>query len=258
MTRCPSTPKQLRGATRLWKTHVRTHGADLRAFSLMELLIVIAVTVMLTSLLMPAMRQLHENAHRLMCSNNLSTLGKAFVLYSADNKDQLPESCTLREFNAPWDLMISRRNTPTVKWDGLGILFERQYCTTAECFYCPSHRGVHPYERYAAAWKNPEEPGPIFTNYHYSGDVTWNEPLLKIRRMSGGSNYVLATDGLRTAGDFNHLTGMNVLRADGSVRWREDTNGLYQLLPQGQPSGELQAVPVGTFETIWGTVESSQ
>jgi hypothetical protein len=42
---------------------------------------------------------------------------------------------------------------------------------------------------------------------------------------------VLATDGLRTSRDFNHETGMNVLRGDGSVIWRDNTERVVARLP---------------------------
>jgi hypothetical protein len=60
---------------------------------------------------------------------------------------------------------------------------------------------------------------PIYTNYHYAGPKDWitNTP----RRLVRGETIVLATDGLRTLRDFNHRSGLNVLRSDNSVLWRD-------------------------------------
>jgi hypothetical protein len=110
------------------------------------------------------------------------------------------------------------------------LLFSENYCTAADCFYCPSHSGNHPQERYADQWLRRQPSGMIFTNFHYAGHRDWTKN--RLRNMLDGNNLVLATDGLRTARDFNHKSGMNVLRADCSVRWRNDVEQLYQSLPR--------------------------
>jgi hypothetical protein len=195
-----------------------------------ELLVVIAVAVLLTSLTMPAMRQVHENAQRIMCMSNQQQLGHAFIMYGGDNNDYLPTSFTQIHSETPQNLMMSRSGGPKGSWDGLGVLFSSHYCGSSECFYCPSHHGDHPFERYADSWAETMPTRPIFTNYHYAGHLEWKD-LTRRRSLTEGYNLVLATDGLRTAADFNHVLGMNVLRGDGSVRWRDDTDDIYNLLP---------------------------
>lgn len=190
----------------------------------------IAVAVILTGLLMPAFRQVHENAQRVVCMANLQQIGHAFILYGNDHNDQLPHSDELLA-HAPHNLMISRRTTPHGdSWDGIGRLYALHYCDAAACFYCPSHRGRHPFERYEKMWTFPAPGVPIFTNYHYAGHVDWVHGSVR-RSLLEGNRLVLATDGLRSSADFNHVTGMNVLRADGSVRWKDDTENIYNRLP---------------------------
>lgn len=218
----------------------RTHG-----FSLLELLVVIAVTMVLTALLMPALRQVHENAHRLICGAHLQQMGQAFYMYTNDNDDRLPYSAILQVDNAPSDLMAARRIQTVGEWDGIGRLFAMGYCPSPECFYCPSHHGDHAFDRYADVWTQPPLSPPIFTNYHYLGDVDWTDKL-KRRSLDDGHGMVLATDGLRTANDFNHISGMNVLRGDGSVRWRDDNEGIRKILP----ATEAQ-LPTVDYNIIW-------
>ena len=56
-------------------------------FSLIELLIIIAVIAILVSLLLPALNGAREKAYELSCKSNLKMIGTASTSYSADNND---------------------------------------------------------------------------------------------------------------------------------------------------------------------------
>jgi hypothetical protein len=60
----------------------------------------------------------------------------------------------------------------------------------------------------------------IYTNYHYTGPRDWVSG--ELRRLGRGKTIVLATDGLRTVSDFNHKCGINILKSDNSVVWRDN------------------------------------
>jgi prepilin-type N-terminal cleavage/methylation domain-containing protein len=228
------------------------HGlnVDRRAFSLMELIVVIAVAVLLAGLMMPAMKHVRENAHRVICMSNMQQVGQGVILYGGDFKDRLPFSENVQ--SAPTlanlqNLMAARKPGPGLGWDGLGLLYSENYCTASDCFYCPSHQGNHPPERYAASWRSRNSNGAIFTNFHYAGHRDWEKD--RPRTLNDGHEMVLATDGLRTARDFNHLSGMNVLRGDCSVRWREDVDQLYEVLPRDDNDP-----PSADYSSIWDVV----
>jgi type II secretory pathway pseudopilin PulG len=61
-------------------------------FSLLELIVVMSVTVLLTGLLLPALIKVRENAHRVICSSNLRQVGLATVMYADNNNGDLPPS----------------------------------------------------------------------------------------------------------------------------------------------------------------------
>ena len=220
-------------------------------FSLLELLVVLAITGLLTGLLLPTLASIRENANRVISSSHQRNIGHALIMWGSDHKNQLPESrVLLADPPRPGELMVARyqsaSDNPFGKrqyaasdseviegWDGLGWLYARHYLDSHETFYCPNHDGDHPLERYEAQWERGT--GTIYTNYHYAGHVNWDT--YEVRRFDRGDRMVLLTDGLRRRSDFNHRTGLNVLRGDGSVRWQDDPTLLTQL-PIDDPMGE--------------------
>jgi prepilin-type N-terminal cleavage/methylation domain-containing protein len=63
-----------------------------RAFTLLELLVVIATLAVLATLLIPALAKTDDNGARMVCINNLRQMGMALGLYAAENQDHLPHS----------------------------------------------------------------------------------------------------------------------------------------------------------------------
>lgn len=228
---------------------------------------VITVALVLTGLLLPALSQLRENAHRVVCSSQLRQIGVGTFMYVADF-DALPFSWYLKHPKNAQELMQAHRGGAPQNWEGLGLLFKNGYCNAPACYYCPSHRGEHTVDRYLDRWYDygfaapTDEPegapvddgddstdeGQIFTNYHYAGHLDWVDS--NPRSLEAGVPFILATDGLRTVQDFNHQSGLNALGNDGSVVWKDDTFNLRSNLPDVALSvAEQQA-----YKALWGRI----
>lgn len=68
-----------------------------KAFTLVELLVVISIIAMLLAVLMPALSKAKSNATKLICSTRLKDIGTATGLYGADYNGAVPPSYPLNQ-----------------------------------------------------------------------------------------------------------------------------------------------------------------
>jgi len=82
----------------------------LRAFTLVELLVVIGIIALLISVLMPALARARGAAKAIACGSNLRQIGQAIYMYANDNKGVLPVGRYALDSggNMIWDTQLSR------------------------------------------------------------------------------------------------------------------------------------------------------
>jgi prepilin-type N-terminal cleavage/methylation domain-containing protein len=213
-------------------------------FTLLDVLVVIAVIAILLSLLAPSLSRVTESARRVVCGSNLHQAGLGLSMWVNDHNGYLPpvEFADQDLDTEPARLLqLAHLGEREQQFDGLGLLVANGYLTAPSLFYCPSHRGENAFDRYEKAW---DEPGDeIVVNYHYRWLSAGNRFLDNLH-----DDVTLVSDGFRTLPDYNHGAGANMLKADMRVVWFKDTEGRFaDLLPTSLDDERADDVRAGAL-----------
>jgi prepilin-type N-terminal cleavage/methylation domain-containing protein len=85
-----------------------------RAFSLIELLVVIGIIGILLAILMPALRRVRLQAQTIACQSNMRQIGQAMMIYATENRGWLfpPDAGLSVPINERWFIYVLRVKPP--------------------------------------------------------------------------------------------------------------------------------------------------
>jgi prepilin-type processing-associated H-X9-DG protein len=205
-------------------------------FTLVELLIIIAIISILASLLLPALKTAKEKVNEIDCASKLKQLGAAFIMYVSDYNDCLPpHSFTNSEGTKTWPPLIKGfLGLEYVSYNTSAGGYENpEAIKNSRPFLCSSDKT--PYK--IASWVNPRDCSK--GSYAYprfmsevrmsrlkeniaclvEGGVDTVPYIYYYKKDSGSALYYL--NGLDNRAKSNHRDGMNVLFIDSHVKWHK-------------------------------------
>jgi prepilin-type N-terminal cleavage/methylation domain-containing protein/prepilin-type processing-associated H-X9-DG protein len=204
-----------------------------RAFTLIELLIVIGIIGVLVGLLMPTVAKARESARRAACLSNLRQVHQTFLLFADDFDGRVPlgyrdDTASNDKPNKQFNSMIYSGTTG--KFCLFGVLYQERKMPQPEVFFCPSN--MHAQSMFRSEI-NPWPPGPDGDPARnvYGGYGCRPEKPLPDEVQKTNPSLMPKLDDFRAKAIFADLTavparvnlrhkdGVNVLYGDGSASW---------------------------------------
>lgn len=204
-------------------------------FTLIEMLLVVAILSLLISILMPTLSQSRESASIVVCKNNQHQVHTAISAYAAGNQRRFPYDTVMP--NGPWLWDLTRTTTEELIASAGGKV---------DIFFCPSN----PQQNASIHWNysgNYRVLGYFFlfkrasgqaATFNLAGGKQWvrsfssqqnhsTQELITDANLASGSNFSQIIGGSPIPHRSSHLdaktgqpTGGNILFLDGHVEWR--------------------------------------
>jgi len=128
-----------------------------RAFTVIELLVVISIIALLIAILLPSMGKAREASRRVVCAANLHQTGTAHLAWAADHSRRLVEGQPAFDVSShtghrggqgQYAVWWRGWNSPRKEEYGgaftkHGALYAKGYHASPETFYCPSWRNAY-------------------------------------------------------------------------------------------------------------------
>ena len=140
-----------------------------RGFSLIELLVVLAIISLLTAILLPVLATARNQARQIACASNLRQIGQGFAMYQQDYDGYFPYAAdpAARTMVEIWRPYFPQFATDIPR---IGLIQDvlQPYVQSKQVFACPSDVGFENFENiYMAAGAAPTSYLQYGTSYYY-------------------------------------------------------------------------------------------
>lgn len=203
-----------------------------KAFTIPEMLTVVAIMAILISLLMPSISKARENARRAICRSQMHQIHIAQVNNAAERRGNLAP-------HAQWDMQTIYSTSFGAAWaatteksyTGSGMLWYRKYLGDAQSIWCPSVDSPNIAFNSVNGWRL--KPNTTGNRRWIAQPMAQRTTVLKTNSNAYPSNSSFFADGFSYStfyypGDSvlsTHFDGYNFIRLDGSASWYSDPAG---------------------------------
>lgn len=205
----------------------RQVGRSSRAFTLIEVLVVVAIIGLLIALLVPGLTAAREASRRAVCGSNLKQIITGVHMYAEKHKDHVPYSMNF--FNASLTWIAHQDVTKPGTYVHLGLLYGGKMVSSPHILYCASNQLYpHVYPEGWMEWSAANGRENRATGYMYAlgGQIDMyrkgerlNARLGDLKREALASCMFLAkVDKRQPQRLWPHRAGINAAYADGSVQ----------------------------------------
>jgi prepilin-type N-terminal cleavage/methylation domain-containing protein/prepilin-type processing-associated H-X9-DG protein len=126
----------------LTRRFIMPSGQSKRAFTLVELLVVIGIIAVLIAILLPALNKARQASKSTVCLSNLRQMGTAWTMYLSDSKGHLPYSIW---HQSPTGFSSARRND--FIWHGFWFGILGDYKVQSSKLLCPEAQDPVPWNQ---------------------------------------------------------------------------------------------------------------
>lgn len=211
-------------------------------FTLIELLIVIAIILILMSMLLPGLKRAKKVSERAVCASNLHQMALGVVSFSDDHNDKMPLACFPQLYRQNIRVLDNTARSQINTFYGftpdtyinLGALYQYKYNEDKWSYYCPGYAsreaslakaGLPIFVDGNVQWKDGWQSEYSYLFNYYDGDPSSTQAYPKYEYFSKFPRQkVLMTEDLWYTGFKNHDRFLNIVYNDLSVQPILDKN----------------------------------